>query len=353
MALPVIKISILGASSSGKTMFMHGMYATLSMGGRGYFLGTANPNDDLRLTRQWELLRRQGKVPEPTQVNQEQSFEFVLNKGFDPLVRLDYVDFRGGVLDGMDDEAEDVAKIQQRLLSTDSIYLIIDGVQVASWIRTIGDEPDADVTISRAYDPMLIGRLGRFLGDAVRSRRQAGRLAPSAVLLVTKADLLEELTGMKRGEALRILLRRLESMFPALFFDGLTTLVCPVQLGNLGLNGPTVGQAVKLDPVGLSVPFMFSLYYYLTETLANDRTKLDEFNAARGAGAEQLAALRRTFGGGLFAGSRIARAQKDIADSELRIQEAAQAISRNDGLLTDLTEQLRGYPIIKDGKLLV
>src|SRR5216683_6066403 len=142
MSIPKITLTMLGASGSGKTLFLHGMYATLSAGIAGFFMYTRDPDDDLDMMDVWRMLCKKGELPPATPVDEPNRYDFVFKRGFESLLGFDCVDFRGGVTDGKAGSAADVDEIRKRLLETDSIYLVLDGGHVAEWILRVKDLSD-------------------------------------------------------------------------------------------------------------------------------------------------------------------------------------------------------------------
>ena len=134
MATPALKLTMLGGTNSGKTMFMLGMYNTLAVGMHGYFMFTEDPDQDLDLREEWDALLSDGTLPAATVMQASRQFGFVFNHGFTPLVSIDWMDYRGGAVDARKDEA-DVPVLLQRLADSDSIYLVLDGQKLAPWLN--------------------------------------------------------------------------------------------------------------------------------------------------------------------------------------------------------------------------
>lgn len=350
MTSHTITLTMLGASQSGKTMFLHGMYATMSAGFAGYFLYTKDPDDDLDLMDAWELLCEEGAVPEVGTENSEKRFELVLKRGLDSLMEIDLVDFRGAAAYDRT-EVQDASAIQARLRRSDSIYLVLDGAHLAQWVLDVRDLPStAQLVTNRANDRLKLARPIRLINNVAAQRRDANEPLPSLIILITKRDLLPELTGMSEQAALRIVSSRLSWLVPIVEEKGMHAALCPVQIGRFG-NKP--GQDVDssaIDPVGLHYPFLFSLWYYLNVQLDDQRQELTDLRQQRQRTAGALDTLRRSFAAPLFFGNRIRATERreralgeqiGEADDELRGRQAqAQAL---------LTSLRREVPVILDG----
>ncbi len=354
MEIPKITLTMLGASGSGKTLFLHGMYAMLSAGIANYFMYTSDPDDDIDLIDAWEILCEKGELPPANDVDGQKRHEFVLKYGIDPLLTIDCVDFRGGVTDGKRGDAKDTEEISERLQRTDSIYLVLDGQHVANWVAKIKNLGEDEImTLNRATDPMKIARLTRFIDDAAQARRSRGRLAPSVVVLITKSDVIPDITGMPKGKALGIAARRLSTIVPIAYAKGITALICPVQIGAFGTDLHQPVNPADLDPVGLHQPFIFSLWRYLTEAISDDSEALRLLREQQSDASAKVSDLRGRFAGNFFHGKEIRDLEGDIGDKGRRIADVGDGISDAQSMVTRLMDQLGRLPIIKDGMLQV
>src|SRR5271157_1839611 len=135
MATPELKLTMLGTTGSGKTMFLLGMYDTLSTGLHGYFLFTEDPDQGVDLNEAWEKLTEGGELPPATAVNQSKHYRFAFNHGFTPLVTIEWMDYRGGAITASTSSNADVSELQKQLQESDSIYIVLDGGKLANWLN--------------------------------------------------------------------------------------------------------------------------------------------------------------------------------------------------------------------------
>ncbi|GHJ47135.1 hypothetical protein Cs7R123_44770 [Catellatospora sp. TT07R-123] len=349
--IPKVNLTVLGASGSGKTLFMHGMYAAMSAGVANYFLYTKDPDDDIDLMDAWSALCETGELPPATSVDGQKRYDFVLKHGFDSLLTIDCVDFRGGVLDVKTTSADDAKEIHERLLVTDTVYMVLDGRHLGNWIAAIKDLPEGEsLTLNPGSDPMRIAKMSRLLDDAVTARRARGQLAPSVVVLITKIDLIPALSGLEWKKARSIAVRQLQHIMPKIFQPGITALICPVQVGRFGLEQYTKVDPSEVDPVGVHLPFIFSLLYYLTETLQQQNAEMAAYRASQSESAAKLRELEGKFTAQLFQRGDMRRMREEIDQLDGRMSELGGRMSTDESTIAKLVEQLAKYPIIKDGR---
>ncbi|KJY20869.1 MULTISPECIES: hypothetical protein [Streptomyces] len=344
-----ITMTMLGATGSGKTTYLHGMYATLSMGLRGYFMYATDPDTDLDLAEAWEALCADGRLPAPN--NEDPiDYEFVLRHGVTSLVDFDCQDFRGGAATqrGGDGAPADIAALTERLERSDSIFLVLDGQHVGRWVAD-----DTPAHLNPAADPMKIARFSRAISNVCDRRRQRGEPSPSIVVLVTKADLLGEISGLPTHEALEKTARNLSKLVKVIDSEGVTAMLCPVQLGSFGEASPATVDPTLVDPQNLHHPMIFALLHYLDEGIVRHGEEhvravgrqLDEQ-------AQELAGLRS---GGMirnyFKRNEISRKDAEIAAGRELHGEAQARVAAARVRAEQLVEELRNMPVYRSGKL--
>jgi hypothetical protein len=354
MGIPKITLTMLGANASGKTAFLLGMYMTLHMGISGYGMITKDRDDHYDLRKAWETLHDQGEFPPPNGVDPIEH-NFIFRHEFDPLLDLNVLDFRGnaGLESARGTSANaDVMMLRTRLGKSDSIYIALDGEEVGQWIKRGCRKEET----SWAAD---IADFGSYVSDAVQAQRKDGRPGISLVVLLTKADRLPDITGLTKGDASMKATDNLENLLKVAFYPGVTTLVCPVQLGNLGPTPARSGKAHhidprRLDPRFLHRPVIFSLMHYLTEQVAIDSVQLGRVEAGQAAARSEAERLRNAYlgWGSLFNSSRIRDAGNQIDEAMRRASEINAGLASARERADQLMSELSGLPIIKDGKRL-
>ncbi|GAA1235902.1 hypothetical protein GCM10009665_27670 [Kitasatospora nipponensis] len=349
MAVPTITMTMLGASGSGKTAYLHGMYNRLSSGVQGYYLYTIDPDQDLDLADHWSLLRRNGTMPKATS-EEPRRYDFIFRRGMRDLVEIDCTDFRGNAALDRRGSAADVHLLEQRLAASDSIVLVLDSEHVAQWVRA-----GTPGSLDRDDDPMEIARFSRAISGVFTARKREGGPSPAIVVLLTKVDLLSGLTGMTAAEALVAVAKNLGKLVPALADDqaeGVTVALCPVQLGNFGAARLERVDSRAINPKNLHLPIVFSLRHYLTEGIARNQEAIRELTAGLDSSRSELAALSRGFMGGFFQGARKTAAQLEIERLLTQGTVTNAMLQQAQEKCRELDRELRGIAIYRDGRLL-
>jgi hypothetical protein len=258
MPVPHVTITAVGATRSGKTTFLHGMYHVLStrtFGGQSYSVRANTPDIDADLREAWLALRERGVMPKPTN-DRPVTYDMTLGDSEDDLLTFSWTDYRGEAMNGRSDDPDhaDTADLLARLDASDSIYVVVDGFAVRDPI-TPGNVLDVD-------DQVRAGRLSFLIGHALRSRRESGRPYPSLVVLVTKADMINTGDGGHEAVMERVV-ADVRQLLPPCFGDGTKTLVCPVELGTFGHADAEIVDPALVRPRWLHKPMLFSLMDYL------------------------------------------------------------------------------------------
>jgi hypothetical protein len=257
--------------------------------------------------------------------------------GLRPLLGIDWLDYRGGALTEDSSGSRDVRAVLDRLNTSDSVYLVVDGGYLA--------EPVTNSNRLGVTQAAGLRRMTNLLQAAVDKRDKAGEGPPSIVILVTKADLIPP----ERLDPLDPLVEDLRSVLGIAFSAGLTTLVCPVMLGDFGQDPGAKVSPADIDPHLLYLPIIFSLAEYMRQlaeaakhATAQQRERIDQLRSLEAGLSSGI--------GRIFRRADIGNAKRDAdrAQSELDdLNLVRDAASRR---ATDLFDELRGVPIFRDGE---
>jgi hypothetical protein len=124
MPLPVFKVTMLGDSGSGKTVFMSSMYEKMRYGENGIAIRAISHNVNLDLSQNIENLYAHDNWP-TTNEGREINYEFALSLNGQPLARIEWVDYRGGAIWEREETHEGQALIKS-LQNSHSIICMID-----------------------------------------------------------------------------------------------------------------------------------------------------------------------------------------------------------------------------------
>lgn len=262
MTIPTITMTMMGGQHSGKTMFLHAMYAMLSAGVDDLALMTVDPDQDTRMMRTWSGLKERGVRFAGTGAEPVE-YRFQLLDGFDAIAELDVTDFRGAAM--VAGEGADAALYRERLAQSDCIVITLNG-----WhLRTVvagRDGPPSHTPKSAAFAEEL-RLISTNIRRAVRTRRDSGRPDPSMVLLITKADLLVGIPGTTFREALDVVERQLPTLVNVVESPGARALVCPVSVGNLGEEDDAFTPDA-VQPRHMERPLIYALLRLLEADIA-------------------------------------------------------------------------------------
>ena len=350
MELPSVTVTMLGASGSGKSTFMLGMYADLSAGRQGYF-AHARQDDHVDLMNAWDRLNEDGELPKPTDAEIRQ-YRFVFNRGVQPLLEIDWLDYRGGAI-GDRTTAKDTQSLLQRITKSDSLYLVLDGRALGEWVRALIDERAGGTrapTLARIRRSLRVEDMTRLLNDAIAARRDVALPAPSVTIVITKQDTLEPLTRIPRRDALGIIVGQLPELLPVAFAPGITTLVNPVQLGDFGAEQAEHVDVSAVRPEGFETPFVFSFAEYLSTQITTTGFFLETVARQEADTDQQIATLQRALGG-LFHRGRIRQLTQAQADRVAEVRRLREQLAQMQARAGQLFGELHDRLIIRDGKM--
>lgn len=124
MPLPKFKVTMLGASGAGKTVFMSSMYTRMRENNYDIAIRAVSNDVDLELGGYMENIFEYNNWPPGTDVN-EKTYEFELLLRGQPIARIDWVDYRGGALTEAEDSPGGKVLIE-RLRDSHSVIWMID-----------------------------------------------------------------------------------------------------------------------------------------------------------------------------------------------------------------------------------
>lgn len=313
-----IRITMLGASKSGKTCYMLGMYAVMREGVEGFTFTTRDEDPDrdmdLDLSERWEqIVRETGdkRWPAPND-NKTEEYAFDFTYGLSRMIGFDWIDYRGGALKDTP-TAADVQELKRHLNASSAVLLCVSGEHlVPGGSRPVSMEADTP-------------RMLKFLKEALQSQSEP----PAIGIVITKFDLCREI----EEEAL---LDRVRDLFSPLFVpdQGWLVMVCPVSLGNALAEDLESGV---IEPRNVHLPVAFAVY----SAFRRGQSEVEQWISSK---EEEIESLR---GGWLRTWWNRGRLDSGNRERETLLKQR-EAIEKKLRLLTD--DLVRGARFYYDGE---
>ena len=336
-SLPQLTVTMLGPSGSGKTGFLLGMYAAMSIGVADYFLHARDNDLDLDLTQAWEQLLVDNKLPNANAIGDLLHYPLMLKAGNDPVLAIDWLDYRGNAM--YDAKAqEDVAALQARLAVSDAIYLVIDGVKLREGVR--------DDNVLYVDMATRANRMRALVHNALTGRRW-----PPMVIVVTKSDLFgADNPGRPDEEIADEIVAAVRRLLPICFQDGVTTMVCPVSLGDFGADPQDrVARPGSVRLINMHKPLLFSLSRTLQQRVARTTAGLLDLNHQVIDNIAEKALFENTLFARFRTGKRDQLA-KDRAGLDSRVSTAKGIQATDRDRIRKLAAELRDTHVFIDGE---
>lgn len=343
---PKLDVTILGGEGSGKTTFLMGMFATLSAGlVSGFSLHCRNRDRGLDLLNYWDNFSEKGILPDPTSVDAP-LYPFVFKSGVAPWLDFDVLDYRGAVTYTVNNDP-DVELMLSHLRKSTSLYVVIDSRYLS--------QPVTPANRDRIQRATKLRQINSFLHTAIEQRQQAHEPLPSIVILLTKSDLLRDrFANHTEAVMVKELLQDLEQLVPLVFASGVSALVCPVRIGQLGSpEHPAVNADTwdpdQVDPKNLHRPAAFTLLHHIRIKALATQAQITVLENQRKAVQGESTELRNRLFGGFFRRDRLAVLDRTISTANTRIDSQRSALRITDKQIDQLVELLRNVPVLQDG----
>lgn len=307
-----ITITTLGASGSGKTCFLTGMYATMRGGVKGFSFRCTDPDQDLDLSDWWDKLIEEAgaeRYPPPND-NNPIEYEFDFSYGFRRLLGFRWLDYRGGALRDRQ-EATDVQALRNYLQQSDAVFLCVSSEHFIK-----------DYSLPVLQSKTSAERMSLYVEDMYKA---TGR-QPSVVIVLTKSDLLKGKRKVSDG-----LVDEVKELFSPLFVSSgnWLTMISSVTLGEDLAANPNSGA---INPKFVHLPVAFSI-------LSTLRRAADETRQKGQLATGEAARLRDGLFSRWFARGNINNYEKEARN----YQEQAEAVERD---IKILQQELVNNPYI-------
>lgn len=272
------KISFYGLSRSGKSCYIFAMAQALSQGikfpdSQIMTVKTPDPRQMLRLFKAYEMMKN-GMWPAGN--IESYNYNFNVRKALENLMSFELTDFRGGLLDSMDDDdVEEQSKLFNSYKNSSVLLFFIGADNVKAAMQ---NDFEANFKIE-----FLNTLYGNYLDSANDSKTPV-------MIVITKADMLapHEVEGAKA-----FVKTKMQEMFGA--GTQITAAITAVTLGrNLSnYKGELEGELIIGPTSGnIHIPVLFSLYCVmakkLEDTLSNIQSAESSYKSAQKALSHEL-----------------------------------------------------------------
>jgi Double-GTPase 2 len=316
-----MKITMLGYTGSGKTCYMLGMYALMSMGINGFTLTAIDPDEDLQLMELWEGLVDGNILPPPTQPQSSerpvQPYNFSFNYGAKPLIDFHWIDYRGGALKESSSQSEthDSEYLREAAKASDCLFLIVSADCLQDPI--VDDAGNIDsVAKSRINRKLALSRMNNILTTIqaqIQLERKSADPIPLAIV-ITKYDLIHQSRTKEQ------MTRDIKELFNPLFQShsddnpGWLTMICPVSLGkNLDIQNGRIVDG-EIDPINVHLPLIFAIYSELRKTAGDMQVQIQ-------AGTEYIKERQANVWSNLFSSGQINGFGLEVARKQSELEE--------------------------------
>ena len=246
-----IGITMIGASGAGKTCYLYAMASQMAFGCNSFTFAPTDYDKGLELDEGWDDICN-GKWPAGS--IESSDFEFSCSHSFKEIMRFNWHDYRGGILNGHGEDDKAEREILFAKIRESATLIICVSADMLLGVQR-GDSSAA----------MTFRNYMRILN---MYNQQTGKTIP-VVFAITKADMLENAAGsIKEG------VEYLKTSYFAKFFEpnedaNLRWLIMfvPVSLGqNLGCVGGRVTGHIA--PCNVHIPVLFAIRNALVVALA-------------------------------------------------------------------------------------
>jgi hypothetical protein len=241
MSLQNTTITMLGTTASGKTCYMAGMHAHMSIVGNNGFLITATDNKQRKaLESDWiQIVEGQGEERWPVGNIETQEYEFNYSHAAQPFTQFSWMDYRGGALDD-DSSVADRQQLVTRIAKSDCLFLclsaeyLIKGHNAAAALKA------------------KVGAINQLIIELNQVKKPTCENPFPVAIVITKADLLAN------GQSPESISKNASKFFHPLFVADSPWLVSiiPVSLGQNIANDP---DNAEIDPINIHLPVTFAV----------------------------------------------------------------------------------------------
>lgn len=274
--VPQMRISMLGATGSGKSSYLAVMYDSIV---REDYLYTFKADNGVRLRVNGEInALRDGKPLEPTDEASPKEHHYTLGSlrdgKFTTLVDVELTDFRGGAILFLGAANTDSARLYGQLPESHSIFVVLDSAHFV--------EPVTPAEYERIAGATDANHIANLIGGVLVDRQQANQTLPSVAVLLSKSDVLyeshqHEQRPRRDPDDVR---QDVRGLLPAAFGLGSKSGFFQVSIGSFATEDGT-NRLTAVRPDGVAAPVFFAVACFLTDHHLVLRDERDMIEAQR------------------------------------------------------------------------
>ncbi|KAM3092505.1 hypothetical protein ACKFKG_22070 [Phormidesmis sp. 146-35] len=243
MSLQNTTIMMLGTTASGKTCYMAGMHAHMSINGSNGFLITATDNKQRKaLESDWiQIVEGQGEERWPVGSIETLEYQFNYSHALQTFTQFSWMDYRGGALDD-DSSAADRQQLVTRIAKSDCLFLCLSAEYLVKGYN------------AAAALKAKVGAINQLIIELDQVKKPTRENPFPVAIVITKADLLSS-SNEQSPESIS---KNAAKFFHPLFVADSPWLVSiiPVSLGQNIANDP---DNADVDPINIHLPVTFAV----------------------------------------------------------------------------------------------
>lgn len=238
------KFTALGLSGSGKTCYVLGLYAQMSMGVNQFNITTENDiarNLEERMDILADKTRGKERFPVGTTLNACTDYRFKLHYQNAPIMSVSWMDYGGGLLHDKGAESDVYEKLSKSIEESTALYIFIDGEKLCH--QTLED---------KKYE--IKWHCSSKINPFITQFANTHDVLPPIIFVITKMDLWQQRFINDDNELLQVI----SECFGSVFGD---------KTENVYITSTTLGDYIadnnyqgKAEP-DMHIPFFIGLYH--------------------------------------------------------------------------------------------
>lgn len=238
------KFTALGLSGSGKTCYVLGLYAQMSIGVNQFNITTENDiARDLedRMDILGDKTKGKDRFPYGTTSNDCRDYRFKLHYQNAPIISVSWMDYAGGLLHDKGEKSEGYEKLSKSIEESTALYIFIDGEKLCH--QTLED---------KKYE--IKWHCSSKINPFITQFANTHDVLPPIIFVITKMDLWQQHFINDDNELLQVI----SECFGSVFGD---------KTENVYITSTTLGDYIadnnyqgKAEP-DMHIPFFIGLYH--------------------------------------------------------------------------------------------